>query len=395
MQDPLGAYIHFPFCRSLCTYCDFFKLQERPGNERERFLDALHREIDGSAIQLPDSGVVLDTIFLGGGSPSLLTPDQIADLFSHLAATFRLHPDLEATIEVNPEVPPKWLPGYRRAGLNRISIGIQTLDDEVLAGVGRRHDSRRAIECVGAARSAGFGNVSIDLIAGLPGQDPDRWPTVLEQVVDLQPDHVSVYLLETDKETALVRQARAGLVQVPTDDAGASMYRQTRARLRQAGFRHYEISNWCRPGMASIHNLKYWTDRPYLGFGPSAHGYLHRVRYSRPAGLPSYLDHPVPVLPQPHRLNRADRRHRAEEAAIFGLRRLQGIDLDAIESRYDISLQDECGPALSAVVDAGLLRIEKRRMCLTGQGLLMANEVFQAFLSDPCPINPDPPERSA
>lgn len=385
MAETLGAYIHFPFCRSFCTYCDFFKLQEEDGQRRAAFLAALHQDIAGSAAQLPESPPVLDSVFLGGGSPSLLPPDRIAALFDRLSESFRMVPGLEATIEVNPDLPFEWLGAYRRGGLNRISIGIQTLDDEVLAAVGRRHRGLRGIECAEAARSAGFRNVSIDLIAGLPGQDPERWPGIIDRVVALEPDHISVYLLETDKDTVLVRRAREGRVRLVSDEAGAAMYNQTRHRLRRAGYRHYEISSWCRPGKASRHNLKYWTDRPFLGFGPSAHGDLNGVRYARAASLQDYLERPVIALPRAGRLDAAGRRRRAEEAAILGLRRLDGIDPAAIEARYDFPLRDSCRVSIAAVVDAGLLEIDRDRMRLTDRGLLLANEVFQAFLVDPEP----------
>ncbi|MBI4160841.1 MAG: radical SAM family heme chaperone HemW [Acidobacteria bacterium] len=378
---PLGIYIHFPFCRSLCTYCDFFRRTRSSAAERKALLRALHRDIAGSAAQIPAAARRVDSIYLGGGTPSLLTPREAQDLFDRVAASFRIESGAEATLEVNPEVPFARLEGYRRGGWNRLSIGLQALDDRVLAGVRRRHGAARGLECFRAARRAGYGNVNLDLIAGLPGQDPARWPEALASVIRLRPDHLSVYLLEMDKDTVLTRAVRAGHQRLPEEERTVAMYEQARRALRESGYEHYEISNFCRPGMRSRHNLKYWTDRPYLGIGPSAHGYLHGVRYRREPDLRRYQETPVVTLPGPASGNAAQRRARAEEAAILGLRLLEGVDLPAIEQRYRVRFAGPCGPALARVTEAGLLRWSRGRARLTGRGLPLANEVFEAFLS--------------
>lgn len=383
-MDPLGVYIHIPFCRYLCTYCDFYKVAGATEARKEFFLSSLQREIADAAGQIPARDRLLDTIFLGGGTPSLLTPGQIGGLMERLSGAFRIDSSLEATIEVNPDLPGDWLEGYRRSGLNRISIGVQTLDNAILAGVGRRHAAGQSIACFRAAREAGFSNINLDLIAGLPGQTGDGWADDLHEIVSLGPEHISVYLLETDKETALARSVRQGRIRLPAEGEAASMYSYSREILKIAGYTHYEISNFCLPEMRSRHNLKYWTDRPFLGFGPGAHGYLHGTRYAPPGDLNRYLAEPFRRLPRRTDLSPLERRQRAEEAAIMGLRLLDGLDLAEIEARYGISLIAESRCALAEARDTELLHWDGRgRIRLSEKGLLLSNEVFQGLISTP------------
>ena len=380
--EPLGLYLHIPFCRALCSYCDFYKRVGGGAADRRIFLTALHREIAGTARQLPEAERRIDSIYLGGGTPSLLTGTDWARLRRWIGESFRVAPDCETTLEVNPEVPFRRLPAYRRAGANRISIGLQALDRHVLAAVGRRHDAARAIDCLRAARHAGFDNRNVDLIAGLPGQDLAALPGALQPVLDQEPDHLSLYLLETDKETRLVRDLRSGRRQQPPEAAIVGGYHGVRRLLQRAGYDHYEISNFCRPGRRSRHNMKYWTDRPFLGCGPGAHGYLYGDRYRRPADLDAWQADPVARLPQPPAGagDPVDRRRRAEEAAFLGLRLRGGIDLAAIDARYRVDLAATCAYALDRCRDAGLLNRHGRRLRLTVRGLLLANEAFAALL---------------
>ena len=385
-MDPLGIYIHIPFCQYLCTYCDFYKVAGASNTRKELFLSTLHREIDDAAGQIPDPDRFLDTIFLGGGTPSVLTPGQIGGLMESLSGAFRIDSSLEATIEVNPDLPVDWLAGYRRNGLNRISIGVQTFDNAVLSRVGRRHAAGQSSASFHAAREAGFTNINLDLIAGLPGQTGEGWADDLNEVVSLRPEHISVYLLETDQETALALSVRRGLIRLPEEEEAASMYTSTREILKKAGYTHYEISNFCLPGMESRHNLKYWTDRPFLGFGPGAHGYLHGTRYAPPGDLNRYLAEPFQRLPGRTDLSPLERRQRAEEAAIMGLRLLDGLDLAEIEARYGISFISESRSALAEARDSDLLHWDgKGQVRLSEKGLLLSNEVFQCLISTPDP----------
>src|SRR5258706_1483248 len=276
-RAPVGIYAHFPFCSVRCTYCDFPTVAGRD-DRIEAYLDALIAEIRSSQ---PDASGAADTIFFGGGTPSRMSPRQAARVLTAIRERFDVSDDAEITLEGNPEsLTGETLDGFRLAGITRISVGVQSFDDAVLRRVGRAHDAGAAKRAVVDAREAGFSEVSLDLIAGLPGEDLSRWPDTLLDAVALAPDHVSVYLLESDKDTPLGRAVRAGRTRVAGDDAMAATYERTVTVLEEAGAPPYDLSNFARRASRSRRNLKYCSDAPYVGFGLGAHGYVLRVRRS-------------------------------------------------------------------------------------------------------------------
>ncbi len=286
----LGLYLHVPFCRTRCRYCDFYRVGEN-GERLQAFLGALHREIAGLEAF---HGEAADTVFFGGGTPSLLEPEDVAAILGELGRRFALAPGSEVSLEANPsDLSHERLAGYRRAGIDRLSLGVQSFNDRELALLGRRHDAAQAARCLGWAREAGFRSVSLDLMLGIPGQTRASLRRTVERAVGLAPDHVSAYLLEVHGGSEIdgLRRRRPRLF--PDGEAQRRAYLTLAAALEEAGFRHYEISNFARPGHECRHNLKYWRREDFLGFGPSAHSCVGDRRWRRPPDLQRYLADPL------------------------------------------------------------------------------------------------------
>jgi oxygen-independent coproporphyrinogen-3 oxidase len=379
-EAALGIYAHFPFCSVRCTYCDFPTVAGRD-DRIEAYLDALVAEISRAQ---PDTAGAADSIYFGGGTPSRMTPRQAARVLTAIRRRFDVSDDAEITLEGNPEsLTSEALDGFRSAGITRISVGVQSLDDAVLQRVGRAHDAVDASRAVGAARAAGFSKVSLDLIAGLPGEDLSRWPDTLREAVALQPDHVSVYLLESDKDTPLGRSVRAGRTRLTGDDAMAATYERTAALLDEAGFPLYEISSFAAAPHRSRHNLKYWTDAPYAGFGLGAHGYVNGERRSNRRDLDGYLaDLAAGGSPVDWREPYA-RDRRLDEALFLGLRVAEGVDLDVLGARYDADLMTRHAEAWERGTAAGLIAWEGARVRLTPAGRVRSNDLFVELIGDP------------
>ena len=373
-----GIYIHIPFCAAICNYCNFNRGLHDVGL-RQRYVDALIVDIRSFA----DPSIQADTIFFGGGTPSLLAPSEVARIIQACRDSFALSPDSEITIEANPESSTEEaLNGFRAAGANRLSFGVQSFRDEELARLGRLHSSHTARQAVKTARAAGFDNLSLDLMMWLPGQRTAEWLTSVDALIDQQPDHASLYLLEIYPNAPLRDEmARAGWSVAPDEDA-AEMYLEGLARLDRAGFEQYEISNVARPAARrSRHNLKYWQEGEWLGFGCGAHATFRGERWRTVSATGEYIDRIA--RGQDVRLDRrtlgAD--ERLEEALFMGLRLAQGLDLAALHRRYGIDIWARYGPDLSTYVTAGLLRHEPgRRLALTRDGMLLANDVMAVFI---------------
>jgi len=376
---PLGVYAHFPFCAVRCTYCDFPTVAGRD-DRIEVYLDALIEEIDRFQ---PEAGGAVDTIFFGGGTPSRMTPEQAARVLAALRRRFDVAGGAEITLEGNPEsLTASALAGFRDAGITRISVGVQSLDDAVLARVGRAHDASMAMAAVGFAREAGFGDVSLDLIAGLPGEDLSRWPETLGRALATRPDHVSVYLIESDKDTPLGRSVRSGRITLAEEDAMADLYGETVDVLEAAGLPLYEISNFAKGPHRSRHNLKYWTDAPFVGFGLGAAGYVKGARRANRRDLDGYLaDLGAGVDPVAWR-EPYDRRRRLEEALFLGLRVADGVDLAALGDRYGADLAASHEAAWERGTAAGLIDREGSRVRLTRAGRVRSNELFAELIGD-------------
>jgi oxygen-independent coproporphyrinogen-3 oxidase len=383
----LGIYIHIPFCASICNYCNFNRgLYDEA--LKSRYVDALLSEIrsPNSALHAPHS---VDTIFFGGGTPSLLAPADVASIIGAVRDRFDLDPISEITLETNPEtVDRNKLEEFSAAGVNRLSFGVQSFQDAELRGLGRIHDAERARMAVRDARAAGYENVSLDLMMWLPGQSVEVWLRNVDALIQADPDHASLYLLELYPNAPLKEEmARAGSSLAADDDA-AEMYLQAMDRLDRAGLVQYEISNVARTGRASRHNLKYWTDGEWLGFGCGAHSTLARpaasaaaiVRWKNVAGTVDYIErvgqHADVVVER--RVLTPD--ERLEEALFTGLRLSAGIDMDVMRVIYGVDIWARYGEALRPFVDAGRLLREGPRLRLSREGMLVANDVMAVFV---------------
>jgi oxygen-independent coproporphyrinogen-3 oxidase len=375
-----GIYIHIPFCRARCSYCDF-ATGTYEGATAKAYVRAIAREIE--AFESADAHAEVDTIYFGGGTPSLLTPAQVSDVLASVRRRFNVAASAEVTMEMNPgTVNADSLRAFRAEGVNRASFGAQTFDERELKRLGRTHtadDTRRTLALL---RAAGFDNISFDLIAGLPEQTLEAWRRNLDEALRLHPEHLSLYLLEVHEGTPLAEQIRQGRYRAPDADLAAEMYRLMVERTQSAGYEQYEISNFCMKGRESRHNMKYWTGEPYFGFGCSAHSFDgERARWSNERDTSAYvklIEEKRSAVVMREDLDACDR---SAEALFLGLRLLsRGVNLSEHRARYHSDVRATHAEDLARFDEAGLIEIEGDVLRLTPAGALLSNEVFSAFV---------------
>lgn len=371
----LGLYLHVPFCSAICHYCNFNR-GLLDAELKTRYVAALEQEIRTAGTAAP-----ADTVYFGGGTPSLLEPAEIARLVTACGDAFTLKSDAEVTLEVNPEtVTGERLAAYQRAGVNRLSLGVQSFRDEELRRLGRLHDTARARQAIADARSAGFDNLSVDLMCWLPGQRLEDWQTSVEALVAAGPEHASLYLLELYPNAPLREEmARGGWSLAPDDDA-ATMYLWALERLEAAGYAQYEISNVARPGRRSRHNLKYWTGGEWLGFGCGAHSTAGGARWRNAAGTEDYVARVAASGSAAIDRRRLSAREQLEEALFMGLRLADGLDVTAVGRWHGVDVWACYGMALEPYLDQGLVVQTEDRLRLTRSGMLLANEILSVFV---------------
>jgi oxygen-independent coproporphyrinogen-3 oxidase len=374
-----GIYIHIPFCRTRCSYCDFATgIYDR--ESAERYVSALVREIrDWNEIEPPHH---VDTIYFGGGTPSLLSVSQVDQILAAVHERFKVDSETEVTMEMNPgTVTPSLAEDLLKVGVNRASFGAQSFDNRELARLGRSHNADDIRQTFRSLRAAGFANVSFDLIAGLPGQTMDRWSRNLDEALDLRPEHLSFYLLEVHEGTPLADHIRKGIQPKPDDDLAAQMYELMILRARGHGYEHYEISNLSLPGFESRHNTKYWTGLPYYGFGCSAHSYDGDFqRWSNERAVSRYtelIEEGRSAVVERVGLSEEERR---SEKLFLGLRMMRGVDLENYRELCGVDLREEYKQDLARFHEAGLIEFSGDRLKLTPAGALLSNEVFSAFV---------------
>lgn len=390
----LGLYISIPFCRSKCTYCNFAS-GVFPTSSFPRYIERLEQDLRATRplaeqwnTSLPQR---IDSIYLGGGTPSLLPAPLLQRLFAAIRAEFAIAPDAEITVECAPgQLEDPTLDAMAQCGVNRVSFGVQSFIDEEARHSGRLHTRDAALRDVARVRAAGIHRISLDLIAGLPGQTPASWRESLRVLRDAAPDHASIYMLEVDDDSRLGRELGAGGLKyyaplVPPDDAIAEMYSEAVNFLAANGLLQYEISNFAPPGSESRHNLKYWLRQPYLGLGLDAHSMLRdregrALRFATTDELGRFLESPGWSVPQ--LLTPADE---LEEAWFLGLRLNSGISLSALHAEFSREAIDAFVPTLSDLASDGLIEQATGRIRLTPQGRLLSNEVFARFLAEPVP----------
>jgi len=372
-----GLYVHIPFCSSRCSYCDFATGLYQ-SELAERYVAALIEEIRTSRY----SGASVDTIYFGGGTPSLLAPAQLDHILATLHEQFTIDPSSEITLEINPgSVTRQKLEAFRSIGVNRASFGAQTFDDAELAKLGRSHTAADSLKTFADLRDSGFTNISFDLIAGLPGQTLKGWQRNVKQALDLRPEHLSFYLLEVHSGTPLAEHIRRGLQPVPDDDLAGVMYQWMLDHASKAGYEHYEISNLCRPGFHSRHNVKYWNAEPYYGFGCSSHSYDGRTqRWSNHRDVLKYvemIENGMTPIVEKQELTETDVR---SEALFLGMRLMRGVDVRRYQASFGVDLREQHAADLDRFHKAGLLEFDGDLIRLTRTGALLSNEVFAALV---------------
>lgn len=372
----IGLYLHFPYCTVRCSYCDFYLVPAR-GNDLRGYVAALCDEI--RHVDPRFRGRAADTVSFGGGTPSLLPPALLAGVLESIRDTFALAGDAEISLEANPEdVEARRLEELAGLGVNRVTLGVQTLDDRLLGVLRRSHTARRAMQAVAAARASPVRSVGADLILGLPGQGRAEALAGIDRLAGAGIDHLSLYVLEIHPKTSLGRAVALGRLAPMPDEAVATLYEEAADLLVARGFEHYEISNFALPGHRSRHNLKYWTDQEYLGFGPSAHSYAGGERWSNAPRLRAYLSG------SGGRIERLDdpqpRSVRGAEALFTGLRLSEGVDLEALRLRYGRKLPAAGDPLIADLARTGLVEVTGNRLRLTRRGRLLSNEVFERLL---------------
>jgi len=375
----LGLYLHVPFCSSICNYCNFNR-GLFDAAVKTRYVDALEAEIR-QARPAAAPPAPADTIFFGGGTPSLLDPDEIRRLIQACEETFDLQPGAEVTLETNPETSTtERMERFREAGVNRISFGVQSFREPELRRLGRLHTADRAVLAAAEARAAGFDNISLDLMMWLPQQSMSDWKESVDRLIHVGPEHASLYLLELYPNAPLKEDmARAGWSLAPDDDA-AEMYLWSLDRLDGAGYRQYEISNVARAGRESRHNLKYWTDGEWLGFGCGAHSTRAGVRWKNVSATEDYISRMSAgetVAVERRHLTADDR---LGEAMFTALRLADGVEIAEVSRRYGVDVWEKFGRSLEPFLAIGFLRREGSRLRLTRDGMLMANEIMSVFV---------------
>ena len=376
MADKLGIYIHIPFCRSKCDYCDFYSLAGRE-DQMDRYQKALLAHLKETAPLA--QGYPVDSIYFGGGTPSYYGAKRIKELLAHLSKLFQVEKDAEITVECNPDsVDLKSLRILRKAGVNRLSMGMQSAQEEELRAIHRIHTPQQTNQAVEAARKAKFTNLSLDLIYGLPGQTTESWKATVEHALSLIPQHLSCYGLKVEEGTPLARRVAEGEV-LPDDDQQADLYLWTVGRLERAGLPQYEISNFAKPGYESRHNLRYWLTRPYIGFGPGAHSDFGGRRYSFVRDLDAYIRG---VLEGGDIIDSSElipQRERCGEYLMLRLRTVQGVDGREYRHTYFMDFAP-LEARLREVAAQGWAEEADGRWRLTPKGFLVSNQLIGDLL---------------
>lgn len=374
-----GIYLHIPFCLSRCSYCDF-AVSIYQSNLAEKYVDALCLEISNFKAEIEHFHV--DTIYFGGGTPSLLSPKQTEKILRAVYDRFSVQSNAEITMEMNPgTLTPELARAFRSLGVNRASYGAQTFDDNELKRLGRRHTAEDVRKTIDLLREADFSNVSFDLIAGLPGQTLQDWERNLNEALKLKPEHLSLYLLEIHEGTPLSKHISEGKQPAPDEDLAGEMYLSLLRKIAESDYEQYEISNFCLLDFESRHNSKYWTFDAVYGFGCSAHSFDgERKRWANARDTRSYIELIEKTGGAIVEETILDEKERRAEYAFLGLRLMRGVCLSEFEEKFGVRLLDEYGAALEESFEAGLIEVAENRLRLTEKGALFSNMVFGAFV---------------
>ncbi len=373
-----GIYLHIPFCKSRCSYCDFATDVYKNAETVERYVNALCQEISNFKFQISNPKTQVETIYFGGGTPSLLSPAQLEKILNSIHKTFSVESEIELTMEMNPATMTlETVKEYRNLGVNRASFGAQTFDDKELKRLGRRHTAQDVRETIELLRKADFTNVSFDLIAGLPRQTLKDWERNLDEALKLKPEHLSLYLLEIHEGTPLAEQIRSKRQPLPDEDLAAEMYEMMLDKISEKGYEQYEISNFSLPNFESKHNSKYWLCEPVFAFGVSAHSFDGKRRRANERDTAKYvsrLEKGASAIVYQEEIDAAS------ESVFLGLRMMRGVDLADYEKKFGVNLLSKYAEDLERLESLGLLEIAGTNLRLTQKGALFSNEVFAVFV---------------
>lgn len=377
----LGIYIHIPFCKKKCDYCDFVSFSNIPIKTQESYINALLAELDNA----PQTGEYLvTTIYFGGGTPSFIKPEYFRKLMEKIIEKFYVVETAEVTIEVNPgTVDEDKLLRYKAYGINRLSIGLQTTDDKMLKKIGRIHTYEDFLDTYIAARKVGFKNINVDLMLGLPEQKLDDVMESAKKIINLNPEHISIYSLILEEDTPLYEKAKAGKLKLIDEDVERQMYWETNALFRKNGFNHYEISNYAKKGYESKHNVNCWKQCEYIGFGLNAHSYFNEKRYTNTPNLEDYIknieaskfDKNI-IIEEENR----DKEQIYKEYMMLGLRKIEGVSISEFQRKFGANPLFYFSVQMDALQKKDLIEVDLDNIKLTRKGLDFANIVFQEFV---------------
>lgn len=384
MLNELGIYIHIPFCKQKCYYCDFVSYSNKCSEVKE-YIESLKKEIE----EFDFSNYKVTSIYIGGGTPSYIDSIYIVEILSELKEKLKCNliefKDIEITIEVNPgTVDTKKLNDYKKLGINRLSIGLQSTKNDILKKIGRIHTYQEFLEIYKLARETGFKNINIDLMIGIPGQKIGDLKNTLQDIIKLEPEHISVYSLIIEENTPIEKMLENGEIKLPDEDLERNMYWYIKNTLELNGYNHYEISNFAKLGKESRHNLNCWNQEEYIGFGVAAHSYLNGIRFSNTINVEEYIQH--------IENNRKEENIQIEESQsledkknefmMLGFRKIQGVDIARFKEKFidnPIFLYRE---NLNKLVEEGLIEVDLNHIKLTNKGIDLANLVFEEFVDD-------------
>ena len=380
MRQPISLYLHIPFCVKKCHYCDFLSFPGCSLSRQAEYVDAMIQEIHAYREAAEDYEV--KTIFLGGGTPSLLEKELVERLFHELYSVWRAAPETEITIEANPGTL-SWekLIGYHMIGINRLSLGLQSTIAQELATIGRIHNYEQFLANYYLAREAGFDNINIDIMSALPGQTLISYGKTLERILKLQPEHISSYSLILEEGTDFWENAEIERA-LPSEQTERIMYHYTKKCLQNAGYERYEISNYAKPGYACLHNQVYWTGGEYLGLGLGAASYWKGARFSNTPDMEEYMENcsRARITENRKEIVTATQKSRMEEYMFLGLRMIRGVSIREFERRFGIPMNRIYGTVIRSYIGQGLLKIEQDRLMLTERGIDVSNSVMADFL---------------
>ena len=371
-----GIYIHIPFCKRRCIYCDFFSTTQ--SEKKPAYIRALCQELEIRKDYL--EGEDIETIYLGGGTPSQLTHEELEAIFTYIYKTYRVNPDAEITLEANPDdLTPEYVAMLRQLPINRISMGIQTFQEETLKLLHRRHTATQAIEAFQRCREAGFQNISIDLMYGLPGETLETWKQDLQQAIDLRPEHISAYHLIYEEDTALWKLREQHQVEEADEDLSVSLFCTLIDKLTEAGYQHYEISNFCLPGLHSRHNSSYWTGKKYLGCGPSAHSFNGTSRQWNVASLEKYMKG-IELGNPDYEIEELDLYTRYNDFVLTSIRTSWGMPLSYLHTAFGEELYNYCLRMARPHIREGVLEIREDVLKLTRRGIFVSDGIMSDLM---------------